>query len=196
MTEKRYNLLQFSAASCTPFSLNDKRKRCQDINRHVLEKIKAEKPELLIIFADYMYYEKDPYYGEKIPYDKVILETTKTYRTLGAKNIIVIGQMPTWEGSLPKSLIRSFSLRHRGIPFRTYEGIVPLSLEWDKKLKDQYYPSGVTYVSLKDFLCDASGCITFVGPNLKSDLIVFDSDHLTKAGARFITEHLISHYMS
>ena len=59
-------------------------------------------------------------------------------------------------------------------------------------MKVQKYPLIVKYVSLKDFLCNNSGCLTTVGPNLKNDLIVFDSEHLTKSGAAFITNNLLS----
>ena len=196
LLEKKYNLFQFSAAYCTPLSLNDQRERCRNINRHVLEKIETEKPDLLIIFADYIDYENSPENGETIPYSDFVMERASFFRQVGVERVIIIGQIPTWEGSLPKSLIRDFILKRREVPSRTYEGIVPLSLEWDGKLRDRGHPpSGVTYLSLKDFLCDTSGCITLVGPNLEKDLIVFDSSHLTKSGSQFIVNHLLSHYI-
>jgi hypothetical protein len=196
LIQKKYNLSQFSAAFCTPLSLNDKRERCRDINRHVLEKIESEKPDLLIIFADYINYENSPENGEHVPYSDFVGERAGFFRHVGVKRVIVIGQIPTWEGSLPKSLIRDFILKRRKIPSRTYEGVVPVSLEWDRKLRDRAHSTdGITYVSLKDLLCDTSGCLTVVGPNLEKDLIVFDSSHLTKSGSQFVVNNLLSHYI-
>jgi hypothetical protein len=59
-------------------------------------------------------------------------------------------------------------------------------------LRAQHYPANVSYLSLKDLLCDRSGCLTMVGPNLKSDLIVYDYGHLTKSGADFVTRNLLA----
>jgi hypothetical protein len=92
-------------------------------------------------------------------------------------------------------LLRNFFLKGKDIPRRTYEGVTKQSLGWDKKLKDQRYPAIVRYVSLKGFLCNNSGCLTTVGPNLKKDLIVFDWGHLTESGAAFITNNLLAKFL-
>jgi len=47
----------------------------------------------------------------------------------------------------------------------------------------------VTYVSLREFLCNAEGCLTSVGADETKDLVVFDYGHLTAEGARYVTEH-------
>ena len=192
LINKEYNLFQYSAGYCTPLSLNDKRERCQQINKHSFEIIKREIPDTIIIFANYLAYESNGDNGEKIPYENFILEKIKEYKNIGVKKVVLIGQIPTWEDSLPKTLIRRFVLKLKAIPERTYDGVTPKSLEWDKKLKEQNYPDNVIYVSLKDFLCNTSGCLTKTGPDLQNDLIVFDYGHLTKSGANYITQSLLS----
>jgi hypothetical protein len=194
LSSKNYNIYQYSAAHCTPLSLNDKRDRCRDINQHVLEKIKKEKPDFVVIFAYYIMVQADSDYGEGIPYDEFLYQKTIELEREGIKHVLLVGHMPLWTGTLPELLGRKFVMHGKPIPERTYEGIVQDSLDWDKKLREKSYPANVTYVSLKDFLCDKSGCITVVGHGADEDLLVFDYGHLTIPGARFITENLISKF--
>jgi hypothetical protein len=55
----------------------------------------------------------------------------------------------------------------------------------DRRLRELKFGPNVTYLSLKDLLCNDSGCLTMVGPVPKTDLIVHDYGHLTEAGADF-----------
>ena len=185
---REINFIQYSAGYCTPLLENASSERCSQINQHVREMILNTKPETVVIFANYLNYSTDA----GVPYEKFILEKTFEFEKLGVRKIILIGQIPVWEPDLPKILLRSFFLKGTAIPERTYQGITKQSLDWDKKLKDQKYPSIVRYVSLKDFLCDNLGCLTAIGPDLKNDLIVFDWGHLTKSGAVFITNNLLA----
>jgi hypothetical protein len=189
--KRKYNFYQYSAAHCAPLSLNDKRARCQDINLYVFDKIKAEHPDVVFISANYFYWADHDAYGEAKPYDDYLLDRIQDLKNVGIRRIFIIGQMPTWEDNLPKLLARKFLRQGKMIPSRTYEGIEPLSLAWDEKMKAKTYPQGVEYLSLRDFLCDETGCLTMVGGDLHKDLIVFDRGHLTSAGARYIGKRLI-----
>ena len=192
LNSKEINLFQYSTGYCIPFSVNDESGRCAQIYRHIRQMVGIEKPEIIIIFANYLVYPSSSEYKEPVPFENFILKKTDEYEKLGVKKIILLGQMPTWEPTLPKILLRNFVLKGKKIPKRTYEGITKESLDWDIKLKEQKYPAIVSYISLRDFLCNISGCITTVGPDLKNDLIVWDAGHLTKSGADFITRNLLS----
>jgi hypothetical protein len=195
LTAREFNFFQISAAYCTPFSVNDRRERCRDINTHALELIGKEKPDIVILFALYMNYPVAPDNTEKLPFEKFIVRTTQTYIDLGVKRVIVVGQIPTWTEDLPNILLRKYILNRKAVPDRTYDGVAPESLNWDKIMAEQKYPADVSYVSLKHFLCDASGCLTKTGPNLKTDLIVMDYGHLTQSGADYVTENLLSKFI-
>jgi peptidoglycan/LPS O-acetylase OafA/YrhL len=188
----KYSVHHYSTAYCTPLSTQDRRQRCRDINNYVWEKILDVKPELLIISGYYLAWAESSDYGESVPYDEYISLKVAQLKSLGIKNILILGQIPTWKDGLPQLLTRKFVLKHRKIPVRTYEGITPESLAWDSKLASKTYPNGVHYLSLKNLLCNEDGCMTIVGQNLREDLIVFDYGHLTKSGAKFLTERLIS----
>jgi hypothetical protein len=66
----------------------------------------------------------------------------------------------------------------------------------DARMRSLDYPDGVTYLSLKDVLCDELGCLTMVGPDLQSDIVVWDYGHLTVNGAEFATRMLIEPILS
>jgi hypothetical protein len=61
----------------------------------------------------------------------------------------------------------------------------------DTLMKSFHYPAGVTYLSMRDVLCDAAGCLTAVGPDLEHDIVVWDYSHLTPAAARYAAHVLI-----
>lgn len=191
---RRYNFVQFSAGYCTPLSVLDHRQRCQEINRYVWQRIAAEHPEFLILSAHYLLWSDDPHYGEAAPYDRFINAQMARLKQLGVKEIFILGQMPTWQDGLPAVLLRRFVRHGRPIPPRTYQGVVPLSLAWDTKMAAQPYPQGVHYLSLKNALCNKAGCLTMAGPNLGTDLLVFDYGHLTFSGAKWVTEQLLAPY--
>jgi hypothetical protein len=45
---------------------------------------------------------------------------------------------------------------------------------------------------MDEILCEKDQCLTMVGPNLESDLIVWDYGHLTEAGAKYVVEKLFA----
>jgi len=61
----------------------------------------------------------------------------------------------------------------------------------DTTMRAIEYPSAVTYLSLRDLLCNAAGCLTSVGPDLEHDLVVWDYGHLTAAASNFVAHALI-----
>jgi hypothetical protein len=195
LAKKKINLLQYSTAYCTPLSLDDGRDRCREINRHILDRIKNLRPNVVIIFVNYRNQDRNSQNLEKIPYDKFLLEKTREFKDWGINKVILLGQMPMWADPLPKLLLRRFVRLGRPIPERTFEGLDPISIQWDEKLRAQKYPDEVTYASLRESLCDGFGCLVKVGPRFGEDLIVFDGGHLTVSGASFVTENVLSHYL-
>jgi hypothetical protein len=192
LNENRLNLFQYSIAYCFPFSMKDDRSRCRELNAHILEMIKVQKPEILVFFGQYRHAELNSHYREEVSYPEFLLRETRELKNLGVGKIVLIGQMPNWDAPLPKLLLRKFVRWGRPVPERTYEGIEQESLKMDDTLKRQEYPDNVIYVSLRDNLCNSSGCLVKVGPSISKDLIVFDGGHLTQSGAVFVTDNILS----
>ncbi len=194
LTQKKFSIYQFSTAHCTPLSILDKSVMSSSINKYIFEKLKEEKPNVVIVFGYYSHWSVEAQYGEAVSYDSFIKTSMHKIESLGVKKILLIGHIPTWGDSLPHVLSRRFLANHKSIPNRTYDGVSPTSLEWDDKIFNIRTSDSIHYLSLRDLLCTADGCITTVGPNLNKDLIVFDYGHLTYNGAKFITDKLISNY--
>jgi hypothetical protein len=191
LQSKKLNFGQFSAGWCTPLDPRERTPRCAAINKYVFAQIKKNKPEIVVIFMNYQQY---PTPNEKFikDFDKSISDRTREIEALGVKHILVLGQMPTWNISLASVLTRHFSNKHEPIPLRTQEGVMPASLVEDLKLKGQKFSDHTVFVSLRDRLCNEEGCLTHVGPNLATDLIVFDYGHMTEPGAVYVTEKVIA----
>jgi peptidoglycan/LPS O-acetylase OafA/YrhL len=190
--EAGLNLFQYSMTNCARFSITDSRERCRAINAHIFEMLKKEKPEVLMMFDQYMAGRTPSPQFDGLSYSEYLLRKMGELKNLGVSKIVFLGQMPNWEAALPKVLLRRFVRWDRPVPERTYEGIDRASLEMDDILRRQKYPRNVVYVSLRDNLCNSAGCVVKVGSTVSKDLIVWDRGHLTPSGAYFVSENILA----
>jgi hypothetical protein len=137
-----------------------------------------------------------PYFIGKDDYFTALVAKLKNIQATGVQTIIVIGQIPTWQPSLPNSLAQNFVRKNAPIPQRTFEGVDPGSLQMDAKMRAIEFPAGVIYLSLKDLLCNEAGCLASVGPDLGTDLTVWDYGHLTPAASSFVVQSLVAPALS
>ncbi len=185
------NLISYPVLECTPLSLNDKRPRCNDYNSWINEQITAIQPELIILFAHHLFREKDPYLGEPAGYVKHIWERAEALKAQGVPNVWIIGGIPNWKESLPHAMNFNFLRRGQPVPERTFTYVLDESLKMDDIVRAGDNHKGVAYISLKEALCNAQGCLTNVGTDLPNDLVVMDYGHLTQNGAKYVSEHVI-----
>jgi peptidoglycan/LPS O-acetylase OafA/YrhL len=83
-------------------------------------------------------------------------------------------------------------LLREGVEHVVVIGPVPDWSPANERVRRDATEAGARFISLTDRVCDATGCLTFVGPNVSSDLIVYDTDHLTIAGARYIARSIVA----
>lgn len=178
------NFLQVSTGYCEPTSTDISDTVCQDINDMVMRKIAELKPDVVIY---------DSYWQNALnPRDfSDLLAKLNQIKKSGAGKIILVGEIPVWRPSLPESLALNFVRWSLPIPRRTLTGVDRQSLEIDTKMRAIEYPPSVTYLSMKDDLCDNAGCLTMTGSNVATDLIVWDYGHLTAAGAAWVSHSLL-----
>ena len=184
------NFLQLSAGGCEPIVTDESTQRCKEINDLVAQSIAAVKPDIVIVDTWWTDAMKPPAFlgGD---FNAVLSAKLDDFLKRGAKAIILVGEIPVWFPSLPENLARNFVQGDRPIPQRTSVGLDPASLAVDTLMKSFHYPAGVTYLSMRDVLCDAAGCLTAVGPDLEHDIVVWDYSHLTPAAARYVAHVLI-----
>lgn len=188
---RHINLIAYPILACTPLSLNDKRPACLDYNGWIFENIKTIKPDLIILFAHHLLAAKDPDYGEPVDYTRHLWAQADALRAKDAPNVWIIGEIPNWEESLPHAMNFNFLNRGKPMPEHTYTYVVEESLKWDEIVRSGDTRKGVEYISLKDALCNDQGCLTNVGTDLPNDLLVMDYGHLTRNGAKYISEKIL-----
>ena len=189
LESKKITLTGVSTGWCGWYEINplDDDKICQDITQEFLEYISRSRPKVLII---------DGYWAKMSRTEDVqkrLIEYIKTVQSLGVTNVLVVGQVPTYDRGLPEHLQALYL--NRGLPIP--EVILRAQDENDPKgtqehMKSYSYPPNVSFRSIDEILCGGDFCRVIIGPNLSSDLIVWDYGHLTPSGALFVSKILFA----
>jgi len=185
LESRHINLLQISTGYCEPTSKNEHDQICVDINAVGERTVRDVRPDLVIIDSHWIAASSPSWFpdgGDFIEHLKTKLQRLKD---LGAHQIVVVGQIPTWTPSLPDYLRKKYVSRGIAIPERATPDAE--SLRMDDLMGSVTYPPGVTYISLRKMLCENDKCLVRVGHDA-SDLIIWDYGHLTPKGARFVVQ--------
>lgn len=189
--DKNINFVQVSSGWCEPTSNNPDNTFCEKINQLAMAKIKELSPDVVIINAHWLAASTPPYFIGKSSFYDHLLSKINRVKEAGAKNIVVVGQIPTWNHSLPEQLYRNFIRYNTPIPKKTNIGINTNSLLIETEMHDFFLKNNINYASIRDFLCDQNGCLTATGSNIEIDITVWDYGHLTPQSAKFIANHHI-----
>jgi len=186
LAAKNINLIGSTSGECIfQLFLDDQSSLCTK----VLEAIADVRPQIVVI--DH-YWAKVSRGGSA---EKPLLNYISELNRIGIQKIIVVGQIPTWGNDLglPDYLLKNFASKSLPLPTRLrrlrVDNDPPGTMEYIASFK---YPKGVTYLSMDEILCEKDQCLTMVGPNLDTDLIVWDYGHLTEAGSKYVVERLFS----
>ncbi len=190
------NVLQLNANYCAPLIVPEETgegetgtERCRIINRLIEEKVREIKPTVVVLGAFYMQYLNFPAY--RYPdFANAYRASLAELRAAGVGQIIVAGDPPIWSPSLPSLVARELlatgsSARYSGA------GLAKDALAIDADLRRQSWPAGVTYVSLDEGLCNASGCLRRVGDDLPNDLTALDYGHLSRQGSIVVARDVL-----
>ncbi|KVC94769.1 acyltransferase [Burkholderia ubonensis] len=163
---------EFTASGCPPLlGGND---HCGRISEHVLIALKRAVPHTLILTANWR------------PDTFAALKTTvAAARDAGVKRIVLLGQVATWQSSLPKLYWLYWRQHHEVLPARSWFAVDPKASEYDRLGKATAEGLGIEYVSAYNAMCDADGCITRTG-NGRGMIVTFDGSHLTPSGANAV----------
>ena len=189
-----YDFYQVSSGSCSLFSDDLSDQACQLYSKKSFDSIEMVKPDVLIIDSHWQHVSEGMYFKNQDhwpSFSEYLADKFRSIATMHAKKVIVVGQMPTWKADLPDILIRRFISKGIDIPEKTNLELEPLSISMDRTLQNIQLPADFQYVSLVKALCDATGCTTRVGPDLQTDLIVWDYGHLTTNGANFVVDKVL-----
>jgi peptidoglycan/LPS O-acetylase OafA/YrhL len=182
---RQINLIEYTVVYCLPLSVSGDGTACAGGYRYILDRIERDKPDLVILSAHHLLWSRIQVI-EPTAYEKLVAAHMAELLHLGARNVLIVGQVPIWNVSLPRILNQHYLRYGQGAPIRMFTGLEPDSLQIDDTMRSMSAEFGVPYYSLKNLLCSTQGCMTRVGEELPEDLIVFDDGHLTTAGAHYV----------
>lgn len=181
-------LTQLTANRCPPLMAEYstiERKHCTAINRYVFNQIIAHPPEILILHANWMFYQLDkpaPYLQKTIVMLREKLPQTRIY---------VLGNLPQWSPSLPDVMLRNKLSLETAKPLKN-GGLARLK-PYDADLQTATEAGGAIFLSAVDAMCTNSFCITTATWNGKTELATWDYGHPTVPGSIWLLEHLLQH---
>ena len=191
-----FDIGQLTAGFCVPLIENiivsgnkTATERCSRINAYVFAQIRATQPDVLLVHGIFNVYEtseKWKYPDFLARFQENILNLSKTI----PGKIIIVGQAPLWSPDLPV-VLETYLRTAQMPPRRLKEGIDQQALATATVMKNMAWPQNATYISLADALCNADGCLAFVGDAFPDDLVTRDYGHFTQSGSRYVARELI-----
>jgi peptidoglycan/LPS O-acetylase OafA/YrhL len=182
------DLLQLNASRCPPLvgAQRGLSESCRKANEFAFRVAREQRPWLVILNADWTTYIGQADFGPSLA------QTIRSLLHEGVEHVVVIGPGPDWSPALRDVLEKQFLRVGSALPPRTQVGLDPNLADVNERVRRNATEAGARFISLTDRVCDAAGCLTFVGPNVSSDLIVYDTDHLTISGARYIARSIVA----
>ena len=181
-------LSTLGAAICPPI-LNYTRQDnvglwCNDINNSNLAIIKDVKPDIVILYAYWPYGINSMGNIEGIYELNKLGETIFQLKTIGIKNVIIIGPTPYWKNSLPDNIMLYWKTKNsmKDTPVYMSYGLDENIHLYNNTMRNIATTLGVKYIDSISYLCTADGCLTrdsVDGTNIAS----IDYGHLTIAAA-------------
>ena len=190
------NILQLNASYCVPLveHVNTHAglagtERCKTINDYIFARVRALKPDLIVVGVYFNAHVSDPTWLYPDFVDEFRAGAASLHEA-GARNIVIAGQIPVWTQSLP-FLAAHEILAEGTTPIFTTKGLDQQSLALDSVLQRQPWPDGVSYVSLRKGLCNDSGCRRRIGDDLPDDLIAIDYGHFSQRGSTMVVRDIL-----
>ena len=118
-------LAQYTRSSCAPL-LDHGYEQCVASNAFVLGKIRALRPDVVILFAAWGQHSAS--WRPADPSTIALQRTVHTLHDLGVTRIVLVGPAPQWEQTLPRIMINaSWRDPRRELPRRTTHGLNPMA---------------------------------------------------------------------
>lgn len=178
-------LTQLTSATCPPiegFSVA-MRPNCGKINDAVLQRIAAQRPDVVLMVANWSQHNGEGGWGKL---DLVGLQrTAKHLVALGVGHVVIVGQMPRWKVALPIAMLRQW--RESGsMPVRSTRDFNSFVYEADASVRDAAAAAGVDYFSPLASLCNAEGCELTISADGLTYPMAWDDAHLTSRASEAV----------
>ena len=181
--EPHLNIIQRTASNCPPLVGIDYRylPHCRAMNDETLKLISKEKPDVVILSADWILYDW-----------RLVQKTIDALHTMGIKQIDLVGPSPHWVNRITKQMYINNRLSPLGEEQSMSKGLDRQFLNVDQQMSEFAGIWKVNYISIAKALCGDKECLFRTGPNLEQ-LIYFDESHFTKIGSQYVISHFPSY---
>jgi SGNH domain (fused to AT3 domains) len=180
---RNFAIAQFTAASCIP-ALNADipgNPNCRGNNDKVLGIARELKPDVVLLHGTW-----------ELHLDNVAATVT-ALKQIGAR-VVVLGPGPFWRRGLQNEMVRHYMLQHSLLPARLADVAVS-DVGYDNRMREKLLPLGAEFISAREVLCNADGCLTRLG-DAATDIIAFDQVHLTEKGSEFLIGTIIDRVLA
>ena len=173
-----FGIAQFTSSSCPPAINVDIawQPNCRAINDKILGLARQLKPNIVLLHSSW-----DAHLDH-------VAETVAVLKRETGARVVVLGGVPWWQRGLPNEVLRYYMLHHALIP--VHNGGARLPDPYDEKMRAALVPEGAEFISAREALCNADGCLTRVGSKA-SDISASDGVHLTEKGSVFLVGAII-----
>lgn len=175
---------QYTAAGCQPILDWDVPgfPKCRAINDHIFSLIASGKPEHVVLSSWWLGYGE----GERIR------ETVGRLYAAGVKDVLILGPVPRWHGTLYENLFAIYrTAPFDAIPRRLSVGLDASVADADRAMRRAAADSRARYLSPLEMLCDGDGCLIRPDePAFDRALMNFDGGHLTPEGSRYLVRRI------
>ncbi len=190
VADGRFRIAQFTRDGCQPL-LVDRYPRCIEANMAIVERIRALRPEVVVLFS----FWATPTLPDRDATLRALDDTVTAALSAGAGRVVVVGPSAQWNGlepTLPKNLYRKYRMQpFLRAPARMVLGVNPVAGTLDRRYAAHFAGRDrVRYFSAYDAQCDARGCMTRAGDD-PYDLMTWDYGHLTTSGATYVATRLL-----
>lgn len=197
--DKPYTFSQMTAAYCLPlvtrFPANASKtanRRCEQINQHVLDRIRQVPPALVILSA--YHYEWGyrtggndwSYPGYRADFQAALTRLVAT----GAK-VAVVGQFVVWDPHLPTVLALEAQRNAGRVADIGDAGLVRPAFAADADMKALVQQAGAAYWPVMDRLCTTGGCRRMTPSGQGGSALSFDYGHLSRDGGRYLVQSVL-----
>ncbi len=175
---RNFAIEQFTAGSCIP-ALNADipgNPNCRANNDRVLGLARELRPDIVLLHGTWEQH-----------IDNVAATVTALKQT-GAR-VVVLGPVPFWRRGLQNEVVRYYMLHKSLVPARLAAAAAS-DTKYDDVMREKLLPLGAEFISARDVLCNADGCLTRLGA-AATDIVVFDQVHLTEKGSEFLIGAII-----
>jgi len=170
-----WQLLQVASSSCTPYldvsgpSTTD---QCVQSNWFAQKLITETRPDVVVVAQNL------GQTGERVE------QIYWKLKSLGVKRIVVTGPVPHWTAPLPTLMLTKFWFN---TPRRSYLGVDMDVFASNTRLRASIKPQdALIYADLTGFMCNAEGCLTYLGDDRKTGITSYDDTHLTPATSDYV----------